>query len=111
MVASITWDPGPNGPVNKRNLSTGENGEFGVEGDLGWKLPRIVNAQRLFWENRKNRNTFQMFGIIVRSRGETMLSRKEHCEFEAEVVAPRHGFEPRFTAPKAAVLPLDDRGF
>src|SRR5437762_11875346 len=26
------------------------------------------------------------------------------------MVAPRHGFEPRFTAPKAAVLPLDDRG-
>jgi hypothetical protein len=26
------------------------------------------------------------------------------------VVAPRHGFEPRLTAPKAAVLPLDDRG-
>src|SRR3954447_21046328 len=25
-------------------------------------------------------------------------------------VAPRHGFEPRLTAPKAAVLPLDDRG-
>ena len=25
-------------------------------------------------------------------------------------LAPRHGFEPRFTAPKAAVLPLDDRG-
>jgi hypothetical protein len=23
--------PGPNGPVNKRNLSTGENGEFAVE--------------------------------------------------------------------------------
>jgi len=22
---------GPNGPVNKRNLSTGEDGEFGVE--------------------------------------------------------------------------------
>src|SRR5579871_2228633 len=26
------------------------------------------------------------------------------------MLAPRHGFEPRFTAPKAAVLPLDDRG-
>ncbi len=26
------------------------------------------------------------------------------------LLAPRHGFEPRFTAPKAAVLPLDDRG-
>src|SRR3954451_24303187 len=25
-------------------------------------------------------------------------------------LAPRHGFEPRLTAPKAAVLPLDDRG-
>ncbi len=25
-------------------------------------------------------------------------------------MAPRHGFEPRFSAPKAAVLPLDDRG-
>ncbi len=28
----------------------------------------------------------------------------------ADGVAPRRGFEPRFTAPKAAVLPLDDRG-
>jgi hypothetical protein len=25
-------------------------------------------------------------------------------------LAPQRGFEPRFTAPKAAVLPLDDRG-
>jgi hypothetical protein len=39
-----------------------------------------------------------------------MLSTKWGLEFEIEVVAPRHGFEPRFTAPKAAVLPLDDRG-
>src|SRR5690242_10992976 len=35
-------------------------------------------------------------------------------EFESYLescdLAPRHGFEPRFTAPKAAVLPLDDRG-
>jgi hypothetical protein len=90
-----TWHAGPNEPVNKWDLSTGENGEFGVEGDLGWKLPRIVNAQRLFWENRKNRNTFQMFGITVRSRGEAMLSRKVTCEFEPEGVAPRHGFELR----------------
>ena len=27
-----------------------------------------------------------------------------------QIWLPRHGFEPRFTAPKAAVLPLDDRG-
>jgi hypothetical protein len=46
----------------------------------------------------------------VRFPDDAMLSRKLPCKFEAEVVAPRHGFEPRFTAPKAAVLPLDDRG-
>src|SRR5579863_3200800 len=32
------------------------------------------------------------------------------CEINTGCLAPRHGFEPRFTAPKAAVLPLDDRG-
>ncbi len=29
---------------------------------------------------------------------------------DSKGLAPRHGFEPRLTAPKAAVLPLDDRG-
>src|ERR1017187_9263114 len=29
---------------------------------------------------------------------------------DSKCLAPRHGFEPRFTAPKAAVLPLDDPG-
>ena len=61
-------------------------------------------------ERRKNYNMFEMFGMTVRFRGEATLSTKGACEFEMEVVAPRHGFEPRFTAPKAAVLPLDDRG-
>lgn len=28
---------------------------------------------------------------------------------ELSFLAARHGFEPRLTAPKAAVLPLDDR--
>jgi hypothetical protein len=35
---------------------------------------------------------------------------KTREKLETRGVAPRHGFEPRFTAPKAAVLPLDDRG-
>ena len=45
------------------------------------------------------------------------LIKKTEPELETRIpgspswtVAPRHGFEPRFTAPKAAVLPLDDRG-
>lgn len=40
-----------------------------------------------------------------------MLSRKSGGgKLRFWKLAPRHGFEPRFTAPKAAVLPLDDRG-
>jgi hypothetical protein len=36
--------------------------------------------------------------------------RRHLTRVEFRNLAPRHGFEPRFTAPKAAVLPLDDRG-
>ena len=43
-----------------------------------------------------------MRGAAVNKTGATSCGKN--------VVAPRHGFEPRFTAPKAAVLPLDDRG-
>ena len=38
------------------------------------------------------------------------IAKKRFVNAETKAVAPRHGFEPRFTAPKAAVLPLDDRG-
>src|SRR5271155_4337115 len=38
-----------------------------------------------------------------------MIAKGQYYQWFAEL-APRHGFEPRFTAPKAAVLPLDDRG-
>ena len=57
-----------------------------------------------------DRNMCGMFGIAGRSRGSPMLSTKLPFQFATEGLAPRHGFEPRFTAPKAAVLPLDDRG-
>jgi len=46
-------------------------------------------------ENRKNRNTFQMFGIRVRFLDDAMLSTKVPCKLEVEVVAPgNHGFQP-----------------
>src|SRR5215471_9839288 len=38
------------------------------------------------------------------------MSRPELRYVFLKGLAPRHGFEPRLTAPKAAVLPLDDRG-
>jgi hypothetical protein len=38
VAFAAIWAPGPNGPVNKRNLSTGENGEFGVESYLAGTL-------------------------------------------------------------------------
>ena len=42
--------------------------------------------------------------------GSDGVNRNEAGIPDKEMLAPRHGFEPRFTAPKAAVLPLDDRG-
>ena len=40
-------DPRQDGPVNKLNLSTGENGEFGGEVALGGQLTGFANAPRL----------------------------------------------------------------
>ena len=52
-------------------------------------------------------------GILGIRAGETQgaaVNRIPTRSWGRNVMAPRHGFEPRFTAPKAAVLPLDDRG-
>ena len=48
-------------------------------------------------------SNLQTWNLLVLVKGSVLFSTQD-C------VAPRHGFEPRFTAPKAAVLPLDDRG-
>ena len=54
-------------------------------------------------------NTCEMFGIWGRPKCARV--KLNHCAGSTyRTLAPRHGFEPRFTAPKAAVLPLDDRG-
>jgi len=60
----------------------------------------------------------RLFGAqtgCVREPESALLSTKEVRSWKIRLtgpqkLAPRHGFEPRFTAPKAAVLPLDDRG-
>ena len=93
------------GPVNwrkRRNWGLTPRAE-----DPSTHLPK---HERLRRENQRKPNFCGMFGIRVRPRRTAMLSTKRGSKFEAKVVAPRHGFEPRFTAPKAAVLPLDDRG-
>ena len=51
-----------------------------------------------------------MLGIRVREMAGAAVNKTAARSWGRSVVAPRHGFEPRFTAPKAAVLPLDDRG-
>ena len=56
------------------------------------------------------RKYLRMFRLETQFQKPSILSTKTAPRFETEGVAPRHGFEPRFTAPKAAVLPLDDRG-
>jgi hypothetical protein len=50
------------------------------------------------------------FRTEVRIHDEVRFQADKSNEINVFSLAPRHGFEPRFTAPKAAVLPLDDRG-
>src|SRR5665213_3375677 len=60
-------------------------------------------------ESRLYLETTQVNGHDVKSAS-VHHSYTKICKLLKTNVAPRHGFEPRFTAPKAAVLPLDDRG-
>jgi hypothetical protein len=55
-----------------------------------------------------NRSAATSTRVNLRSPADTY--EVKHWNWDRRVLAPRHGFEPRFTAPKAAVLPLDDRG-
>ncbi len=83
---------------------------WGSASTLGVELgpPRCLSSNRRECPARKN----------VRNVADTGApERRRCCQRNAPPgvggernLAPRHGFEPRFTAPKAAVLPLDDRG-
>ena len=57
-------------------------------------------------KSQKSKNVRHMRGL----RHGDGVHKNEAGISEGKMLAPRHGFEPRFTAPKAAVLPLDDRG-
>ena len=61
-------------------------------------------------ENRRLARTCEMLRIRAREQPTAAVKETRARSWGGTVVAPRHGFEPRFTAPKAAVLPLDDRG-
>jgi hypothetical protein len=102
------------GAVNKRFLSTGETRELVLE-NVGFGLnPGVELAPpRSFFSNwrgcpaRKN-----LPNVADTGYGGDWRCRQDNGRgiWYADGLAPRHGFEPRFTAPKAAVLPLDDRG-
>ena len=106
--------PALDGAVNKRFLSTGETGEFASE-NVGFGLnPMVECAPRMnslpTGENTRRVRTRGMLGIRARGTAGAAVNKMSASSWGAKVLAPRHGFEPRFTAPKAAVLPLDDRG-
>src|SRR5689334_15887202 len=61
-------------------------------------------------EPRENANTGECLGYGREIRQAGCQRNRAVESSRLKDVAPRHGFEPRFTAPKAAVLPLDDRG-
>src|SRR5260370_25701049 len=60
---------------------------------------------RACWSKSRNDAQRAVGGAVNRERPSWKVAL-----LAAQDLAPRHGFEPRFTAPKAAVLPLDDRG-
>ena len=76
---------------------------------LGLSLhPRGTSRQTR--ENARRARTRGMLRIRTREQLGAAVNTTGVVNWGRKVVAPRHGFEPRFTAPKAAVLPLDDRG-
>lgn len=109
----ILWAANTDPPVNKRDLSTGENGELDSE-----TLASIADPGGSCWtpgnptlqlEKTELPSTREMLGITAASERPAVNENGQAIQGRG-TVAPRHGFEPRFTAPKAAVLPLDDRG-
>ncbi len=69
----------------------------------GWRLPSVrikTKAIKIF--KNQNPTTFQRWGVGFLA---THLGYQER-----QLMAPRPGFEPGYTAPEAVVLPLDDLG-
>ena len=71
MVRKEFWYPNLNGPVNKRDLSTGENGEFSpierAAGSIGVArkpLPRVVGELQ---KPQTMRNVWDTHGVPLRS--------------------------------------------
>ena len=76
------------------------------------KLLELVVNGAMWKEGRLKVTLHEPFQTLARSNSAsaTKNGAKGTSEPKLSELAPRHGFEPRFTAPKAAVLPLDDRG-
>ena len=110
----MPWGPMLYGAVNKRDLSTGETGEL-VRENVGFGLNPGVDLAppRRLLSNRRDRPAREnLRNVADTGYGGGCRCRQDNGRgiWYADSLAPRHGFEPRFTAPKAAVLPLDDRG-
>lgn len=99
-------------PVNFAHPPSGEDGDSQAEFLASNANPRVcVGPRRCVFQKETAGETsickmFEIFGVPEGAR--VKLSARLGSTYRT--VAPRHGFEPRFTAPKAAVLPLDDRG-
>ncbi len=61
-------------------------------------------------ETGADANTTECLGYGDGGNGRWRQLEQREKLSKTENLAPRRGFEPQFTAPKAAVLPLDDRG-
>ena len=94
-------------PVNRRKRRVRRKIGGLRHGPLGFGL--LPKRCAFETERPVDSSTCKMFGI--RPAGKCAAVNKNGvASWDGRMLAPRHGFEPRFTAPKAAVLPLDDRG-
>src|SRR5258708_3111207 len=96
-------------PVNRRNRRI-RRWKRGVRPQPWGLNAHSHDASLPTGENVRHARTLGMLRIRAKRTSGATVNRIGATSLGIKLVAPRHGFEPRFTAPKAAVLPLDDRG-
>jgi hypothetical protein len=116
MVGNCRWGTGDPRDFLRRSRTcpNAENGEFANE-NVGFGLDLGVERASCGTslparDTRRRPRTRELWRIPGKSRTRDSANKTSLFNLGGRIMAPRHGFEPRFTAPKAAVLPLDDRG-
>ena len=96
-------------PVNRRNQRIGTR-KRGIRSQPRGLSPHSQGVSFPTKERTQHAEFNGMWRIQAKAATAAAVKINGYEISNAQNMAPRHGFEPRLTAPKAAVLPLDDRG-